>query len=370
MQERQLDMQKKELELKRTQTLYEALDKAAKGTPTDPGTQSANPLEKMDAQASELQRQADIYMSAGMPEEAAKLADQARKLVNTRSTIIDHETTAQTNKLTQAVKKNELAGQLLGGVTDENSWKAAARQFAQMTGDDSYVNMPYNPQVVDSLKQKAMTAWQAAQLKIRTITAQAQIANVSSEIKSRNFRDGLAKTKEERAEERDTARQKAQGLKPADAPSAKERDAAAAEIKAAVPGLDSNESARTVNYVVGAAKQIVRDAPGVSFAEALTRATQQYIKSGELTVGKAGKDGSIESGSAHFKPGMAPGTGNNPTAPLSFAQIATAKDGQYISTPKGVVRYNAKTKDYTLVDGGSGAPMGGDEDDDDDEDEE
>jgi hypothetical protein len=185
--------------------------------------------------------------------------------------------------------------------------------------------------------------------------------------------EDLARNRDSREEARAQRLNKVNGVKAATAATSKELEAANTEIDGSgIKGLSTSDKARFASYIAGAAKKMVADNPSLDYAEALTRAKSDYIKSGELLIARPDKDGTVPKGATHFTPGAPgrPGIGNNVTTPLPLSAAGEAKDGQYFSTPQGVVRFNGKTKKFALVDAGTGAPAPGPEAGDEDEEEE
>lgn len=227
---------------------------------------------------------ASMYALAGMPDKAAEYMAKA-------SQAQAHEATARAALAREAASKVKLAGDqfkmasnLLSGVKDQESWNEANRLFEQQTGQESpFKNIPYDPKVVETLNNAALSAYQKQQLEFKGKELSLKVADVKSAIESRATRDTVAVERLRVSQQREKRIEKAGG-KDLGAPSKVETQQAARLL--GDTGLEGDELDNAAFSIASEAKAIRRKNPGVSADEALRQATLKAKENGSIIPGE------------------------------------------------------------------------------------
>lgn len=155
--------------------------------------------DKSDHLADSMDLMANLAMQSGNPA-------QAKDFAVAGSTMRHNSATIQKDKTSQMISELNLVSSLMANVHDDASWKQANSMYEMQTGKPTpYAKMPYNPQVVDELRQGVASA------KDRALTAAAQAREKASEAeeKDRLARIPLIKAQTDLVNERTTALRKA-----------------------------------------------------------------------------------------------------------------------------------------------------------------
>lgn len=149
--------------------------------------------------ADSLDMMANLAMRSGNPA-------QSKDFAVAGSTLRKNAAEIQKSKTASMITELNLVGSLMDGVHDEASWKQANAMYQLQTGKPTpYANLPYNPRVVDELRQGIMSA------KDRALTAAAKAREKASEAveKEREARVPLIRAQTALVQERTTALRKA-----------------------------------------------------------------------------------------------------------------------------------------------------------------
>lgn len=227
---------------------------------------------------------ASIYGSAGSPAQATKLLEAA-------STAQAHENVARNAQanmgLRQVQGQLQLASRahdLLSGVTDDASWQDFNDKVGQAIGKPSpWGNMPYNPRLVSTLTDMALTAKDKATLAFKDIDAQRRQEDVDSKVATRDVGIQIKSQQLDLARQRE-ARLAKVGGKDVGAPSS--GDVSAAErILSVQPGLVAPEDLKQAAYDTAAQARALRKAnPGMTMDDALRQAMVAKRASGDFAM--------------------------------------------------------------------------------------
>jgi len=233
--------------------------------------------------SSQLLGMSSMYAQAGQPTKAAALAQQAAQAQA-------HEATARAAAVREAAAKVKMQGEqfkmaaeLLGGVKDQESWQNANRLFEEQTGQESpFKNIPYDPKVVETLKDASMTAYQKQVLDLREKSVKATITNVASEIQSRAVRDNVALERLRVSQQREQRIAKAGG-KDIGAPG--KAEVSAADKLLGDTGLEGDDRDQAAFSIASEARVLRRKNPALSADEALRQAALNARTNGSITPG-------------------------------------------------------------------------------------
>lgn len=262
-QGQQLQNQQAALQLQEQQRMSQLMAQAA-----------TNPEEAKKSPADKMEDMANLALSAGLTASGSKLAtDAAAVRLKEAQTL---HANAQTFEQQSLAAKTELdtVTRLLQGVNDQASWDAANGLFEQITGRKSpFKGMEYNPVVVSSLQQSALSLKDKLDLAIKQQRANSQQANDESNISFRNFRKGILEQDLQIKQNREDRLRKTGG-KNADigAPGKGELDHAADVIQAAYPDLPQDEINSAAYTVAARARALRKTTPGLDADAATQRA--------------------------------------------------------------------------------------------------
>lgn len=272
-QGQQLQNQQAALQLQEQQKMSQMMAQAA-----------TNPEEAKKSPADRMEGMARMALNAGLTASGSKLATDAAE-VRLKEAQSRHAN-AQTFEQQSAAAKTELntVSRLLQDVHDQASWDAANGLFEQITGRKSpFQGMEYNPVVVHSLQQSALSLKDKLDLSIKQQNADTRRAAEKSAASFRDFRKGVIEQQQVEREQRNTAATKVYGTNAVGpSPKKSELDAAVAVLEQLHPGLPTEEVNNAAHSVAQAARAIQQTTPGISQKEALQRAAQDMKELGLL----------------------------------------------------------------------------------------
>jgi hypothetical protein len=229
------------------------------------GTQSS-----ADQTSSMMDTLARYAAASGLPQEAKQYA-------STASTIRRNQAYISTQAITKQIKESDLYANLLDGVHDQQSWIRANAIFAVQTGRQTpWARLPYNPKIVQTLKQGAISAKDKAMISAARAREKAQ----QEMIKMEQERIDLMKQQKKLSEARQARLAKTgggTGPKPQYLESI--TDLMVRDFGKQVPV----ETMRTMARPVAERMQdILRTSPGLSPSEAAERAYQEAKADGDF----------------------------------------------------------------------------------------
>lgn len=183
-----------QMELSKQRNLMQALaQKGLIGNQT--GGASGLPGATQHDLAGDLFAYADAAISTGNFEEATKAANSASQLLKDTSTI--QKATFESN-----IKRLNIMGNLMTGVSDEASWRRANAEYQAEMGEPSpYAKYPFNPDLVEkikvgatSAKDKSIIANQESQVsrrKVENLKDTFEMRKIAAETKKINDQDEL-----------------------------------------------------------------------------------------------------------------------------------------------------------------------------------
>lgn len=323
----EIEVAKGELELEQERKFTQLL--------TDPGAgMDAAASGKPVSVESTLDNLAVRAANAGLVDRASTLAKNAADIRSKKQTALNQQTQAELNKYRAIVTQTEAMGQLLGGVTDQQSWEAANAQWSIMTGQPSpFADIPYNPKVVKQLNDASLSAKERAMLKMRETEQAATIEYRKRMIANSEARTDIADRRATAAA--DVARNKEKaGGKTAVIPAPTKQDIEEVQRQMRLEGIDtskiSGDSLRsTAAAIASRARELQRDNKALNRSEAIGQAFADAQKNGDLaveTVNQREVAGFKMGGEKRFAkkaPVNAP-----PVSLLKAGEITTFKNGQ------------------------------------------
>lgn len=278
----EVDLEKAEIELKQEKKFTELL--------TDPGA-------GMDAAASGKPVSIDTTLdnlamraaSAGLVDRAATLATKAADIRSKKQTAINQQTQAELNKYKTIISQTEAMGQLLGGVTDQQSWEAANAQWSVLSGQPSpFADIPYSPKIVKRLNDASLSAKERAMLDMRKAEQAATEAYRKGMLANSAAAVDVARSRADTA--RTVADNKAKaGGRESVVPAPSKDDIKEVERQMRLDGIDtsalSGDSVKSVATAIASrARELQRDNKALNRSEALGQAFAQAKEAGDLTV--------------------------------------------------------------------------------------
>jgi hypothetical protein len=240
-------------------------------------------------------------IQAGQLEAGTKMLEHASTIRFKQAEAVHQTASAEAQKAITQIKMFDRARQLVGAATDARSFDVANMMFAQEfpQAKNPFAGMAYSPELVKSITEKALTAKEAAELKIKQAREQslevkdrAQVGHlaVQSEVargrleETRRYHDARIKnsgTVNDLAERKFEAKREPseKAPKPLGTPKAEEVVAAGQTMQRYAPEGASAADLKTASYQVAEeTKKIMRDIPALSAPQARERAAREVAK--------------------------------------------------------------------------------------------
>ena len=269
---------------------------------------------------------------AGLITKAQELA-KSSALIRSREAV-QGKAVADQNlaRLKMVRERAELQSQLLGGVTDEESWQNANALYEFQTGQKSpYAQVPYSPELVERLNAAAMTAKERAELAEREQVRKNTEAYRKSRLRQIDTQNDLRKKQQELAKEREKRLAKAGGGKAVVSPGKSELDQAARLVKkdySGLPAADLNDAAFTI---ASEARALRKANPALDANTALQQAFNNAVQAGDFQVVQKGIAG-------YGRKETFSGRGKSPVAPAPIPpKKEDLKSGRFYVNPQGQV---------------------------------
>ena len=269
---------------------------------------------------------------AGLITKAQELAKSSALIRSREAVQAKAEGDQNLNRLKMVRERAELQSQLLGGVTDEESWQNANALYEFQTGQKSpYAEVPYSPELVERLNAAAMTARERAELAEREQVRKNTEAYRKSRLRQIDTQNDLRKRQQELAKEREKRLAKAGAGKGVAAPAKNELDQAARLVKKDYSGLaaaDLNDAAFTI---ASEARALRKANPALDANTALQQAFNNAVQAGDFQVVQKGIAG-------YGRKEVFSGRGKTPAAPAPIPpKKEDLKSGRFYVNPQGQV---------------------------------
>ena len=269
---------------------------------------------------------------AGLITKAQELA-KSSALIRSREAVQGKAEADQNLARLKLVRERaELQSQLLGGVTDEESWQNANALYEFQTGQKSpYAQVPYSPELVERLNQAAMTARERAELAEREQVRRNTEAYRKSRLRQIDTQNDLRKKQQELAREREKRLAKAGGGKGVVSPGKNELDQAARLVKKDYSGLEAVDLNDAAFTIASEARALRKANPALDANTALQQAFNNAVQAGDFQV--------VQKGIAGFgRKETFSGRGKTPAAPAPIPpKKEELKSGRFYVNPQGQV---------------------------------
>lgn len=232
-----------------------------------------------------LLSQAHIYAASGLPAKATLALQGA-------ATVAAHEATAENQKFMRDQRdltaKAQLAtrlGNMLRGVTDQESWDRANQTFQAAFGKPSpYAAYAYDPTLVASLKSNALGLKEQAELDFKKAQEARRVKDVDSKTAHRLVQEETARADLKLKQDRE-ARLAKVGGKDVGSPNSQEIKAATRLLEAQ-PGLVDSKDMDTAAFDVAAQARALRKSnQGMTSDEAIRKSIATKRAAGDFTPG-------------------------------------------------------------------------------------
>jgi hypothetical protein len=306
--------------------------------------------------ADNLDRLARASAGAGLTSKAQELAKTAALLRSREEAAAASRSTARLNAIKLTRERADLTGQLLTGVNDQASWQRANVLWEIYTGESSpFAKQPYSPELVERVRQAALTAKEKADLDDKYATAKAtreyrgrRLGQLDTQNEIRRARLKLLQEREERLKKGGTGRSVA-------SPNKTEISQAETLIKRDFAGLKGAELEEAAFNVAAEAQALKKANPALSSSMALQQAYNTAREAGDFQ----------ETGGA-FRPGTKYiGTGK--TAETAITTVPAAPERivgrYYLGAGGAVARWTGKGWEPTTVTRGAAAAASVDDSD-------
>lgn len=358
---RVLNAQAEKLELDNQQEReFAALIKAAQGVSDSPTAPTKSMADSLDA----LARTA---AGAGLITKATGLAKDASLIRQREATQANQAVQTQLNGFKATKERAELVGQLLGGVTDEQSWIRANALLEFQTGQPSpYAGLAYTPELVGRLNAAALSTKERMDLAERALTRKATATYRQARLDQIDVLTEIRQGRLDTDNAREERLAKAGGGKGASAPSKSELDQAARLITkdfGNMAAADANDAA----FSIAAEARALRKAnPALDANTALMQAFQAA-----KTAGDFAENGGVMGTGLRAKT-IYSGRGRTAAAPAPMpTDRKTLTKGRYYQNALGqVAQWNGKGFVITRPLSVDNSRLGSEAADDDDEDDE
>lgn len=311
----------------------------------------------LDSQADPLERLGRRMISAGAPAKGMEYLKAGIDIRKKEDEMLTARETREKTRLDNIISTSDIVSKTIGVARNESEWRYGLAQLKKMPdvvkilGEEQVAaleGMGYDQDVVAFLNSQAMTAKERASLDLQV---QGEARQQRSAIELAQYREDILDINEanfqERQRENDLKRKEG-GTKADTGPTeAQVKSAKAAVANVVFNGkLPPKESEEYIAFEAGAqsiaarAQGMVKDNKGITWNEAVQRATMESQAAGDWSIIKGVKGRFWWSDDAPDKKGFKD-KGSNPLdaipIPKSQKQLKT---GSYYITARGIAKWN------------------------------
>lgn len=336
------------------------------------GGGAATGLDDMDAaserpslsMADRFDNAAEVFAGSGLVTKAQKLAETAATIRQREASAISSAASARLNQLKFVREAAEGQAQMFGGATDEASWDAANRLYEFQTGAKSpFQGVPYNPEMVEGINQRALTAKERYDLEEKALTRRSTAEYRKSRLKQFDTENDIREERARLAREREERITKQQGKTGAGRlPSAEAKDKEIAQVKNLIrrdfpmAGDFAGELNNAAFTIASEARAKMRANPALSPSAAINQAYTEAVKFGDIEADKGTAFGLVG------KKFRFAGGGRSPETAMTLpTKAAEAKVGRYYMNASGqVAKWDGKRFVPVEVTGDNRRPLSND----------
>lgn len=279
---------------------------------------------------------------AGLATKAQELAKNAA-LIRSREAVQQSAASRALIQQLQAIKEQaSLTGQLFGGVNDQESWDRANAVYQFQTGKPSpYANVPFSPELVETIKQQALTAKEEADGEEKKIARKSLDEFRKSRVKQHDENISLSRERNRIAREREARLRKNGGGRQIASPTSAELTQAKRLIGRDYKNLEATDLNDAAFTIAAEAKALRRANPALDASMAIQQAYLNAIQAGDF------QDISTTIGGVKV-PGMGKqtfaGRGKKPetAAALPSEKSKLVKDKYYVNPSGQIAQWNGK----------------------------
>lgn len=292
---------------------------------------------------------------AGMVSKAGDAAKVAALLRSREAAARSSQTSARLNAIKAVREQAELAGQLLGGATDQATWDYNNALYEMYTGAKSpWSNQPYSSELAQAISDQALTAKERADADEKALSREDLDEYRKSRLKQHDAANALRKARNAIAKARERRLAKAGG-KEAGTPARTDLRQAENIILKEFPKLEAGDLEDAAYTISAEAKALRKRNPALDANQALQQAFVAAKKAGDF---KTEASGILRRDKTTFS-----GAGKTPQTPAALPGKDKLVKGRYYLSPTGAVgQWNGKG--FELV----GDLLSGDNSDPDEED--
>lgn len=290
--------------------------------------------------SSKLGRLAQLATQAGLVTRGASLAKDAATINSRYSAAAANRALTGVRQIRQRKDEAALLGSVLTDVNDQDSYDRALAAYQMTSGRMSrFAGLPYTPELVQRLRDEALSVKDQEAQRIREANAKATKAYRDARLDQHDEALDLNAARLDVTRSREDRLRKGGAGRPLTI-SRNERDVASAMITNDFPELSgaehNDERTTAANTVASEAKTLMQKNPALSWSEALSQAYTAERGNFQITPGKLfGRTVKFEGG------GKSPST----AVPLPKSE-KEAKIGKYYYAPNGAIgKWNGKTMD-------------------------
>ncbi len=339
MQQGAFDRENQALELDRLAVQYAKNIMAGEGRSVDSASSTEDDMARFMALTGAQ------LASAGAPKRGAEMMEASLDLTKKRADIDKVADDASKVRLEGMIKAGDYMYEMLSDSMNESEYQFnlanIPEDVQQILGPDNIAtlkNTPWSPELVDYFKTKALSVKDQATLEM---SAQGHRRQEQAATDLSTYRETTVKIAKQRADAADRAQaaaDKARGNNVSKAATGDERKTAEAAIGSLIEGdaeLDDPSLFHLVEDVVGEAKQLVNDSPGLTFSEAVNRAALSAQARGDLQVVTDFRDwGLFRTGETKTKTYKPKGKSKEAPAPLPDDKSKWVKGRYYTKNGK------------------------------------
>jgi len=292
MQMRQVEIQQKQLELANQQKMQKVLaDRQAQ----QKQAQAAAMPDQLSQLADGLADQATMLSQAGMPKQAAELAEKSALIRSHLATANSAQAETAIRQATAIRTRLDTVAGLMADVHSQADLDKVNRQYGMYhPGETSPLPTTYQDGMEKTIVDGALGAKEKLELRERQLTEQSKTKReqLSDDIEHQKLQ--LEKRKVQLQEEAEARRRKTAGAKYAGEPSVREIKSAnelfsttfklTKDVKAGMSDVDSDAFSTMTRDVASKARVLMHQNPGLDMIAAQSRVLQEGIKSGDYKI--------------------------------------------------------------------------------------
>lgn len=312
--------------------------------------------EEMDSLATPLEVMGEAFLRSGIAKEGSKLLNDASEIRKREADVQQGKSLDRQRQLENIIKGADIAARTIGTAKNEDEWRQGVKELRgsgviEPELMEQLEQMPFHPDLPAYFNERALSAYQRAELELRANNYEMQENDRQSRRADRDRRYQLNQVAQKKLQEYRERLLKNAGTKAASAsiPTENEMKQVRTLLKQDVfkdvditDEVNAGELNATAVSVATRAKQMVQENKALNWETAINRAIIEAQAEGKITTtdAKTGIFGGMGSWGAEKKKVEFDGKGTTPEAAIPMPKKKSEmKKGRYYITSQGRAKW-------------------------------